>query len=210
MRLILLGAPGAGKGTQAEYLSKTLGVPAISTGNILRTAMKTGSDVGLTVKKYVDSGKLVPDEVIIGIVKARLDEGDCQDGYILDGMPRTIAQADALEHEDWCPDKVLYLEVSDDVIMERMAGRKTCSNCGASYHMKHNPPKIEGVCDLCGGSLFVRKDDAPETVKARLEIFHKQTKPLIEFYDLRGKLATVGSQKDLEDTKQAVRLALGI
>lgn len=210
MRLILLGAPGAGKGTQAEILSRKLGVPSISTGNILRAAMKNGTPVGLKAKAYVDSGRLVPDEVIIGIIKERLQEDDCQNGYILDGMPRTIAQAEALEQENFGIDTVLNMDTPDDVIMSRLTGRRMCCNCGASFHLIHNPPKQEGICDFCGSELIVRKDDSPETVKARLEIYHSQTKPLVGFYRDRGKLVVVESHGDVDETSQAVLKALGI
>ena len=172
MKLILLGAPGAGKGTQAEILSRRLGIPTISTGNILRAAMKNGTPVGLQAKAYVESGRLVPDDVIIGIVCERLAEPDCANGYILDGMPRTIPQAEALEANGIEIDRALSIEIADAVIVERMSGRRTCKDCGATYHVVSNPPKAEGRCDLCGGELTIRKDDAPETVKARLDVYH--------------------------------------
>ena len=167
MKLILLGAPGAGKGTQAEILSHKLGIPTISTGNILRAAMKNGTPVGLKAKEYVESGRLVPDDVIIGIVEERLAEPDCAEGYILDGMPRTIPQAEALEARGIDIDCALSIEIADETIVERMSGRRTCPGCGGTYHVVSAPPKTEGRCDNCGSELTIRKDDAPETVKAR-------------------------------------------
>ncbi|NCB51504.1 MAG: adenylate kinase [Clostridia bacterium] len=210
MKLILLGAPGAGKGTQAEILSRKLGIPTISTGNILRAAMKNGTPVGLKAKEYVESGKLVPDDVIIGIIEERLAESDCAGGYILDGMPRTIPQAEALEQRGIGIDWAVSIEISDETIVERMAGRRACKNCGATYHIVNIPPKVEGVCDLCGGELAVRKDDAPETVKARLEVYHKETEPLKAFYNERGILKSVENQVSVEDTTKAIEKALGL
>ena len=210
MKLILLGAPGAGKGTQAEILSKKLGIPTISTGNILRAAMKNGTPVGLKAKEYVESGRLVPDEVVIGIVQERLAEPDCAKGYILDGMPRTIPQAEALEDSGIEIDCALSLEVADAAIVERMGGRRTCPDCGATYHVVNNPPKAEGKCDSCGAALTIRKDDAPETVKARLATYHVETEPLKEFYKTRGKLKTVDDQGSIEGTTAAIEDALGL
>lgn len=210
MKLILLGAPGAGKGTQAEILSRMCNIPTISTGNILRAAMKNGTPVGLKAKEYVDSGKLVPDDVIIGIVKERLAEDDCKNGYILDGMPRTIPQAQALEDSGINIDWALSLEVSDEVIIKRMAGRRTCKDCGATYHVVNIPPKVEGKCDNCGGELITRKDDAAETVKNRLEVYHRETEPLIDFYAKRGKLKTVGDLPTVDETTKAIVGALGL
>ena len=210
MKLILLGAPGAGKGTQAEFLSKKLNVPTISTGNILRAAVNNETPVGLQAKAYMEAGKLVPDEVIIGIVKERLAEADCADGYILDGMPRTIPQAQALEDGGVDIDMALSLEISDDEIVERMSGRRTCLSCGATYHVVNNPPKAEGKCDLCGGELTIRKDDAPETVRARLETYHRETEPLKDFYAQRGKLRTVDNQPTIADTTEAIFRCLGL
>ena len=191
MKLILLGAPGAGKGTQAEILSKLLNIPTISTGNILRAAMKNGTPVGLEAKAYVEAGKLVPDEVIINIIRERLAEADCVNGYILDGVPRTIPQAEAMEALGIEVEKALSIEVDDDVIVERMSGRRTCKACSSTFHIVNNPPKVEGVCDHCGGELSIRKDDAPETVKARLVTYHRETEPLKAFYESRNKLVTV-------------------
>lgn len=210
MKLILLGAPGAGKGTQAEILSKMLSVPTISTGNILRAAMKNGTPVGLKAKEYVESGKLVPDDVIIGIVKERLAEDDCANGYILDGMPRTIPQAEALEENGIEIDCALSIEISDDVIIERMSGRRTCADCSATFHVVANPPKVAGKCDLCGGELTIRKDDAPETVKARLETYHIETEPLKAFYESRGKLKSVDNQPSVEETTAVIVKTLGL
>ena len=210
MRLILLGAPGAGKGTQAEILSRKYSIPTISTGNILRAAMKAGTPVGLRAKEYVESGKLVPDDVIIGIVRERLAEDDCKNGYILDGMPRTIPQAQALEDAGLDVDCALSIEVEDAVIVERMSGRRTCKNCSTTFHVVNNPPKQEGICDACGGELTIRKDDAPETVKARLDVYHAETEPLKDFYAQRGKLKTVDNQPSIELTTEAIYKALGI
>lgn len=210
MKLILLGAPGAGKGTQAEILSKMLSIPTISTGNILRAAMKNGTPVGLQAKAYVDSGRLVPDDVIIGIINERLAEPDCVNGYILDGVPRTIPQAEALESAGIDIDCAISLEVADEVIIERMSGRRTCKECSQTFHIVSNPPKTEGICDFCGGELTVRKDDAPETVKARLETYHRETEPLKAFYESRGKLKGIENQPSIEATTEAIKKALGI
>lgn len=210
MRLILLGAPGAGKGTQAEILSKILNVPTISTGNILRAAIKNGTPVGLKAEAYINAGKLVPDEVIIGIIKERLAQADCAEGYILDGVPRTIPQAEAMESMGVAIDCALSIEVADEVIVKRMSGRRTCNSCGASFHVVNNPPRTEGVCDACGGELSVRKDDAEETVRARLETYHRDTEPLKDFYKARGALKTVENQASIEATTAAIRRELGI
>ena len=210
MKLILLGPPGAGKGTQGEILRQKLGIPTISTGNMLRAAMKEGTPIGLQAKAYIEAGKLVPDEVIIGIVEERLAEPDCANGYILDGVPRTIAQADTMEKMGVAIDCALSIEVSDQVIIERMSGRRTCKNCSATFHVVTNIPKVEGVCDFCGGELTIRADDAPETVKARLETFHKETEPLKDFYAQRGKLKMVDNQPTIEATTEVIKAALGI
>ena len=210
MRLILLGAPGAGKGTQAEILSKELNIPTISTGNILRAAMKNGTPVGLKAKSYVEAGKLVPDDVIIGIIEERLAQPDCGKGYILDGVPRTIPQAQAMEEKGVGVDWAISLEVADQVIIERMSGRRTCKNCSQTFHIVNNPPKQEGICDFCGGELTIRKDDAPETVRTRLEVYHRETEPLKDFYAERGKLKTVDNQPSIEATTAAIKAALGI
>jgi adenylate kinase len=204
MRLILLGAPGAGKGTQAEILSRKWNIPTISTGNILRAAMKNGTAVGLKAKEYVDSGKLVPDDVIIGIINERLAEDDCSAGYILDGVPRTIPQAEALESSGIVIDAALSIEISDEEIIERMAGRRTCSSCSATFHVKNAPPKTEGICDQCGGELTIRQDDAPETVRARLEVYHLETEPLKDFYKQRGKLKIAQNQPSIDETTRVI------
>lgn len=210
MRLILLGAPGAGKGTQAEILSRKLSVPTISTGNILRAAIKDGTPVGLKAEAYINAGQLVPDEVIIGIIKERLAKPDCANGYILDGVPRTIPQAEAMESMGVEIDCALSIEVEDEVIVERMSGRRTCRDCSATFHIVSNPPKKEGVCDLCGGELTVRKDDAAETVRARLETFHRDTEPLKAFYEARGKLKSVENRPSIEATTAAIVEKLGL
>ena len=209
MKLILLGAPGAGKGTQAEILSKELNIPTISTGNILRAAVKNGTPTGLKAKAYMDAGDLVPDSVIIGIIRERLEEPDCANGYILDGVPRTIAQAEAIEKVGIVFDAVVSIEISDETIMDRMSGRRVCENCGASYHIVAVKPKQEGVCDNCGGKLVQRKDDAPETVKARLAVYHQETEPLKAFYQERGLLKTVENQSTVDATTQAILRVLG-
>jgi len=210
MKLILLGAPGAGKGTQADILSRKCNIPTISTGNILRAAMKEGTPVGLQAKEYVDNGKLVPDDVIVGIVRERLARDDCKNGWILDGMPRTIPQAKALEDCGIEVDTALSIEIADETIVERMSGRRTCKNCGATFHVVSNPPKVEGKCDACGGELTIRKDDAPETVKQRLAVYHKETEPLKDFYAQRGKLKTVDNQPTVEETTAQVLKVLGL
>lgn len=209
MKLILLGAPGAGKGTQADILCEKLGIPTISTGNILRAAVKNGTPTGLKAKAFMDAGQLVPDEVIIGIISERLSEADCAKGYILDGVPRTIAQVEALEKAGIVFDSVVSIEISDEAIMERMSGRRVCEGCGASYHVVAVPPKQEGVCDKCGGKLIQRKDDAPETVRSRLEVYHKETEPLKAFYEQRGLLKAVENQGSVEATSQAILHVLG-
>ena len=208
MKLILLGAPGAGKGTQAEVLCKELDIPTISTGNILRAAIKNGTPVGLQAKAYMDAGKLVPDEVIIGIITERVAQEDCKNGYILDGVPRTIAQAEALEKAGITFDDVISIEISDETIMERMSGRRVCEHCGASYHLVAVPPKVPGVCDSCGGKLVQRHDDEPETVKHRLEVYHKETEPLKDFYAERGLLRSVENQPSVGATTEAILNAL--
>ena len=204
MKLILLGAPGAGKGTQAEILCDRLQIPTISTGNILRAAVKNGTPTGLKAKAFMDAGKLVPDEVIIGIISERLQEDDCKNGYILDGVPRTIAQAEALEKAGILFDAVVSIEISDETIMNRMSGRRVCESCGASYHVVAVPPKKEGVCDRCGGKLVQRKDDAPETVKSRLDVYHQETEPLKDFYAKRNLLKMVENQSTVEATTAAI------
>lgn len=210
MKLTLLGAPGAGKGTQAEILSKHLGIPTISTGNILRAAVKNGTPVGLQAKAYMDKGALVPDSVIIDIVRERLAENDCKNGYILDGMPRTLAQAESLENVGIDLDTALSIEIEDAVIEKRMTGRRTCTACGATYHVEANPPKVAGVCDHCGAELTIRKDDTAETVRNRLKVYHSETEPLKDFYQARGKLILVDNQPTIELTTKAIFKALGV
>ena len=209
MRLILLGAPGAGKGTQAEILRKELNVPTISTGNILRAAIKNGTPTGLKAKSYMDAGKLVPDEVIIGIITERLAEDDCKNGYILDGVPRTIGQAEAMEKAGIQIDAAISIEVSDETIIKRMDGRRVCESCGASYHIVNAPSAKEGICDVCGGKLVQRADDAPETVEKRLEVYHTETEPLKGFYAERGLLKPVEDQPTIPATTQVILRALG-
>ena len=209
MKIILLGAPGAGKGTQAEIISRKLGIPTISTGNILRAAVKNGTPVGLEAKHFMDAGKLVPDEVIIGIIEERLAEPDCQKGFILDGVPRTIAQAEALERHGIRFDAVLSLEISDEVITARLTGRRTCHACGAPYHVTAAPSRQEGVCDKCGGKLEQRKDDQPDTVKHRLEVYHSETEPLKDYYQAHGVLKSVPDLGGIEETNAEIMELLG-
>lgn len=209
MKLILFGAPGAGKGTQADIISKKLGIPTISTGNILREAVKNSTPVGLKARSFMDAGKLVPDDVIIGIVEERLARPDCVKGYILDGVPRTIAQAEFLEKDGMQFDVVLSLEISDGEIEARMTGRRTCTQCSTTFHVVANPPKREGICDLCGGALILRVDDSLETVRHRLDVFHAQTEPLKEFYKSRGNLKSIPNMGSIEATSQVVMEILG-
>ena len=210
MKLVLLGAPGAGKGTQADILAKKLGIPTISTGNILRAAVKNQTPVGLQAKAVMDAGGLVPDEVIIGIMRERMAEADCANGYILDGMPRTLPQADALEASGIEIDVALSIEISDETIIARMSGRRSCPACGATFHTESAPPKTEGVCDVCGKPLEIRKDDLPETVKNRLAVYHRETEPLKDFYAERGKLKMVDNLPGIEATTRVIYEALGI
>ena len=208
MNLIFLGAPGAGKGTQAEVISQKLEIPTISTGNIIREALKNETEMGLKAKAFIESGKLVPDDVVIGIIKERLAKDDCKNGFILDGFPRTIPQAEALDEMGVKIDKVVEIQVDDDTIIGRMSGRRVCSKCGASYHVQNKPPKAEGICDSCGGELVQRKDDAPETVLDRLEVYHTQTEPLKDYYANKGILrtadGTLGIEKSIEATLKAL------
>ena len=208
MKLILLGAPGAGKGTQAEKIVEKYGIPAVSTGNIIRAALKAGTEMGLKAKSFMDAGQLVPDDVVIGIIKDRLQKKDCENGFILDGFPRTIPQAQALEDMGVDIDKVLDIEVPDEKITARMSGRRVCSKCANSYHLLYKKPKTEGVCDACGGELIQRKDDAPETVQARLKEYHEMTEPLKDFYKKLGKLVIVEGQEEVADTTALVFKAL--
>ncbi|MBR6502067.1 MAG: adenylate kinase [Clostridia bacterium] len=208
MRLILLGAPGAGKGTQAEVISEKYNIPTISTGNIIRAALKNGTEMGLKAKAYIDSGRLVPDDVVISIIKDRLAEADCHNGFILDGFPRTIPQAEALDTMNVKIDAALSLEVSDRDIVKRMSGRRVCEKCGCSYHIEYKKPTTDGVCDACGGALVIRKDDEPDTVIDRLDIYHKTTEPLKSYYKNQGKLITVQGQSEVEDTSKLVLATL--
>lgn len=208
MKLILLGAPGAGKGTQAERISENFGIPTISTGERLRAAIKDGTELGLKAKSFMDAGALVPDEVVIGIIKEYLSSEQCKNGFILDGFPRSIPQAEALDSMGVSLDAVLSLEVTDDKIVERMSGRRVCPICGATHHIIYNPPEKDGICDKCGAELQIRKDDAPETVLSRLETYHRITEPLKEFYSNKGILITVSGQEKVEDTSAIVNAAL--
>ena len=207
MKLILLGAPGAGKGTQSANISEKYGIPTISTGDILRGAIKDGTKLGLEAKSYMDAGKLVPDEVVIGLIKEKLASDACKNGFILDGFPRSIPQAEALDAMGVKMDVVLSLEVADEKIVERMSGRRVCG-CGASYHVAYLPPKTEGICDKCGAELYIRADDAEATVRKRLETFHAQTEPLKEYYGAKGILVSVEGREKVEDTSAAVLAAL--
>ncbi len=208
MKLILLGAPGAGKGTQAEIISEKLGIPTISTGNIIRAALKSGSEMGQAAKAYIEAGKLVPDEVVIGIIKDRLAEDDCQNGFILDGFPRTIPQAEALDRMGIAIDKVIDIEVADEKIARRVSGRRVCLDCGATYHIDYKKSKVEGICDHCGSTLVQRKDDHPDTVAARLKEYHEMTEPLKGYYEACGKLVIVEGQEELADTTKLTLAAV--
>lgn len=208
MKLILLGAPGAGKGTQAEVICKKLNIPAISTGNIIRAALKNGTEMGLKAKSYIDAGQLVPDEVVIGIIRERLAEDDCKNGFVLDGFPRTIPQAEALDKMGIVIDKAISIEVADEVIASRLSGRRVCEKCGRPYHIVDLKPRVEGVCDDCAGTLVQRKDDHIDTIKARLEIYHNETEPLKDYYQAQGKLFIVEGQDKVEDTTALTLKAL--
>lgn len=208
MNLILLGAPGAGKGTQAEKICEKYNIPAVSTGNIIREALKNGTDMGLKAKSYIDAGALVPDEVVIGIIKERLAEDDCQNGFILDGFPRTIPQAEALDSMGINIDKVVDIEVPDEKIAARLSGRRVCLKCGATYHLEYKKPQNDSICDVCGDELVQRKDDKPETVIDRLNVYHEQTEPLKDYYAKTGKLVVVEGQEEVADTTALVFKAL--
>ena len=209
MNLILLGAPGAGKGTQAELLMEKLHIPGISTGNMLREAMKNGTAVGEKAKYYMDNGLLVPDDVIMDIVAERVVQPDCKNGFILDGVPRTLAQAEALQERGVQIDHVVSIEIDDSVIEGRMTGRRVCTKCGASYHIVANAPKVEGICDHCGSELMIRKDDAPETVRRRLEVYHEQTEVLKDFYAKLGLLRLVEGNQTIEGASKDILAAIG-
>ena len=208
MKLILLGAPGAGKGTQAEIISEKYNIPTISTGNIIRAALKNGTEMGLKAKEYTEKGLLVPDDVVIGIIRERLSEEDCKDGFILDGFPRTIPQAEALDNMGIPVDAALSIEVSDSDIVKRMSGRRVCEVCGASFHTEYKKPEIDGVCNACGGKLVIRKDDETETVLNRLSVYHEQTEPLKSYYKAQDKLLIVEGQEELKDTTALTLKAL--
>ena len=208
MRIIFLGAPGAGKGTQAEAISRRLSIPIISTGNILREAMKNETELGKQAKNFVENGLLVPDDIIIGILNERLNQDDCIDGFILDGVPRTIVQADAIASMGIEIDKVINIEISDDVIARRMSGRRVCLKCGMTYHIEHKPSKVENICDVCGDTLVIRDDDKEETVLERLRVYHELTEPLLGYYKKLGKLGTVEGNAAIEDITREILLVL--
>ena len=210
MNLILLGAPGAGKGTQAELISEKVGIPAISTGNMLREAMKNGSELGKQVKQYMDEGSLVPDDVIMSIIAERVNQPDCNNGFILDGVPRTLAQAEAMDAKGIKIDCVVSIEVDEEEIIARMSGRRVCTKCGASYHIVNNPTKTEGICDLCGNAVAIRKDDEPATVLHRLEVYHETTEVLKSFYQERGLLCLVYGNQPINGTHQDILKAIGV
>ena len=208
MNMIFLGAPGAGKGTQAEVVCKELGIPAISTGNMLREAVKLGTPAGLAAKEKMDAGDLVPDEIVIGILKDRIAQDDAENGFILDGFPRTVSQAEALEKMGVNIDKVVEIDVPDEKITARMSGRRVCEGCGNSYHIEFKPTKVEGICDACGAKVVQRADDKPETVLSRLATYHEKTAPLKDFYAARGKLVTVKGQDEIAETSKLTLAAI--
>ena len=210
MKLIFLGAPGAGKGTQAEFVSAHLNIPTISTGNIIREALKSGTEMGLKAKAFIEAGQLVPDDVVIGIIQDRLAQSDCENGFILDGFPRTIPQAEALDRMGVNIDKVVDIEVPDETIARRVSGRRVCLKCGATFHLDYKKPLVDGVCDKCGDTLVQRKDDAPETVIERLRVYHESTEPLVAYYRNAGKLCVVEGQEEVADTTKLVFEALGV
>ena len=204
MNLIFFGAPGAGKGTQAEIIAAKLSIPTISTGNIIREALASGTEMGVKAKSFIEAGKLVPDDVVIGIIKDRLAAEDCKGGFILDGFPRTIPQAEALDNMGIKIDKVVEIDVPDEVVVKRMSGRRVCKECGASYHVMNKRSNSEGVCDVCGGELITRKDDAPETVLGRLEVYHEQTEPLKDYYTKSGKLGSVDGTATIDEITASI------
>ena len=210
MKLILLGAPGAGKGTQAELLTEKLQIPAISTGNMLREAMKNQTPLGMQVKQIMDEGSLVPDDVIMSIIQERIAQPDCKNGFILDGVPRTLSQAEAMEAKGIHIDHVVSLEVDDAEIASRMSGRRVCTKCGASFHIVNNPTKIEGICDLCGSEVKIRKDDEPATVKHRLEVYHASTEVLKSYYEKQGSLLVINGNQPIMDAYRDILTALGV
>ena len=208
MNLILLGAPGAGKGTQAEVIAEHLSIPTISTGNIIREALKSGTEMGRKAKEYMDAGKLVPDDIVIGIIQERLAQPDCAGGFILDGFPRTIPQAEALDRMGIVIDRVIDIEVADETIARRVSGRRVGPACGASYHVDYKRPAVENVCDRCGDTLVQRKDDHPDTVRERLRVYHEQTEPLKGYYAQSGKLYIVEGQEEVADTTRLTLAAI--
>ncbi|MBR2459929.1 MAG: adenylate kinase [Clostridia bacterium] len=210
MKIIFLGAPGAGKGTKAEIVAKRLGIPTISTGAIIREAISSGTELGIKAKKFIEEGRLVSDEVVIGIIKSRLAKSDCSKGFILDGFPRTVPQAVALDDMGVTLDKVVSIEVPDEVIVERMSGRRVCKKCGATYHLTDNPSKAGSRCDRCGEELTIRSDDAPEVVLSRLEVYHSTTEPLKDFYEAKGNLVLVDGVGTVEETAKRTFCALGV
>ena len=210
MNIIFLGAPGAGKGTQAEILRDKLGIPTISTGNILREAVKNETPLGLEAKGYMESGNLVPDALVISLIKERLAKDDCKDGFILDGFPRTVPQAEALDENGIEIDRAVEIAVSDEAIMARLSGRRVCIKCGAPYHIISCPPPADNICPKCGGEIITRKDDLPETIKSRLEVYHSQTEPLKEFYEGKGKLTVVPGENGIEETSRLTLKALEV
>lgn len=209
MKLILLGAPGAGKGTLASYLIEKMGIPSISTGNILREAIKNNTPLGQKAKGFMDAGQLVPDELVINLLEERISQRDCKSGFILDGFPRTIPQAEALDKIADI-DCALSLEVPYEVIVKRMTGRRVCLRCGATYHIEANPPRVEGVCDICGDKLVIRSDDQPDVVKRRQETYHEQTEPLKDYYESQGKLKSIDGTQGIQETKKLAVAALGL
>ncbi|WP_456277067.1 adenylate kinase [Bacillus sp. AK128] len=213
MNLILMGLPGAGKGTQAEQIVEQYNIPHISTGDMFRTAIKEGTELGLKAKSFMDQGQLVPDEVTIGIVRERLGKDDCKKGFLLDGFPRTVAQAEALEdllnQLERTIDYVIHIHVDQGLLMDRLTGRRICKNCGSTYHLVFNPPAVDGVCDKCGGELYQREDDNAETVGNRLEVNTKQMKPLLDFYEGKGYLRTINGEKEIEDVFADINEYLG-
>ncbi|MDD6317162.1 MAG: adenylate kinase [Clostridia bacterium] len=209
MRLILLGAPGAGKGTQADFITEKLGIPVVSTGNLLRSAIAHGTELGKKAASYMDNGSLVPDELVLDLVRERISQPDCRKGMVFDGFPRTLAQAEALD-KVMEVDMVLFLKVEDEAIVQRMSGRRTCPECQTTYHVVSHPPRVEGICDKCGAALGIRKDDRPEVVRQRLAVYHKQTEPIVKYYQQKGLLRVIDSEETVEGTSALVAQALGV
>ena len=209
MRLILLGAPGAGKGTQADFITEKLGIPVVSTGNLLRSAIAHGTELGKKAASYMDNGSLVPDELVLDLVRERISQPDCRKGMVFDGFPRTLAQAEARD-KVMEVDMVLFLKVEDEVIVKRMSGRRTCPECQTTYHVVSHPPRVEGICDKCGAALGIRKDDRPEVVRQRLAVYHKQTEPIVKYYQQKGLLRVIDSEETVEGTSALVAQALGV